>query len=130
MSVYQILYMTLLLTCFGDFSLKNYSILKRMENPGKSEILSHIVDDSSYRACLKKTLSHTRYDEINDKKDVKACSLALYPIIAKKPFKGNEVELEVNDTEHTIVEIAAIETVFLTLKKYGCFLMRLKLHLR
>ena len=48
----------------------------------------------------------------------------------QRKSEGNEVELMVNDTEHTIIKVAAIEMVFSTLKKYGCFLMQFRLHLQ
>jgi hypothetical protein len=40
------------------------------------------------------------------------------------------MELVIDDTEHTIIEVAAIETVFSSLKKHGCFLMGLKVRLQ
>ena len=39
-------------------------------------------------------------------------------------------ELEVKDTEHSITEVAVIETVFSSLKEYRCFSSRLKLFIK
>ena len=53
----MILMITLLLTCFSEFSLNNYSILKRMENPGKNEILLHIVGDPLHQVFEENSFS-------------------------------------------------------------------------
>ena len=110
--------------CFVEFSLEKYSELEKL-NGGKSKILLKLMDDSTYKRVLKKTLNNYHLRE----SDVNSCSRNLYHELSKHA-QGNTEELVITETEHTITEVAAMETVFGALKERGCLSMPIKIFVK
>lgn len=82
-----------------------------------SKILSILLEEREYDVCLKKTAG--RYQLKKD--DVKHCSSnILFNLAEKYADYGNIMDdLTVCDSQHSITEVAAIESIFWTLKKMG-----------
>ena len=79
-----------------------------------------------YKACLMKTAKRYQLQM----HDVKNCSRNVHDIL-KKHDDGNltfDHNLNVHDYQHSITEVAAIESVFWTLKKVGIFYIPLIIH--
>ena len=74
------------------------------------------MGDPEYDECIRITTSRYQLRRI----DNNTCAKVLYHELSKHTH-GNTGELFVRDSEHTMPEIAAIESVFCTLKKRGCF---------
>ena len=70
------------------------------------------MNNQVYKKCLKKV---TQRLQLRDA-DVNMCTRVLYHELSKHAH-GNTAELVVNNTEHTMTEVAAIEAVFCALKK-------------
>lgn len=87
-----------------------------------------LLKDRQYDLCLKKTVC--RYKLAKD--DVKNCSRnILGKLSSYYADYGNSIEdLTVYDSQYSITEVAAIESVFWTLKKLGCIYFPLRIQVK
>ena len=89
-----------------------------------NKILSMLLKEREYDVCLKKTVGRYQLQ----KEDVKNCSKSIFDKLSKYSDHGNTMEdLTVYDFQHSIIEVAAIESVFCTLKKMGCIYFPLRI---
>ena len=115
----QIFFIKLINARSRIFSWRVSPIKKLPRDAGKTQLLEILVKESDYGICLKKTMKRYQLR----KNDINNCSPKLYHELSKHAHThyGNMWKLAVRDTEHTIVEVAAFETVFSTLKNMKCF---------
>ena len=107
---------------FAEFSLEEYKIIRKLRESAKTKILHCLFEDPTYKSCLKTMLDRYQLQ----RQDVEACAQTLYHELSKH-VHGNTKELIVDDSEHSMTEVVALETVFSALKKKGCFKIPLKL---
>ena len=81
-----------------------------------------ITKDHIYEECLTEVLHRYQLR----KNDVNSCSRVLYQELSKHAH-GNVSQLLVTDEDHTITEVAAMESVFGALKNRYCFHLTLKI---
>ena len=94
-----------------------------------SKILSELLKDPEYKNSLDCTLKRYQLRKV----DVNNCSRNIYHELSKHAhtrYYGNMTELVVHDKEHTITEVASIETIFSTLKKRRCFRLPLTIQVQ
>jgi hypothetical protein len=104
---------------FIESALEEYKITYHLpQKSSNTALLGYLMKNDNYRQCVKTTLS--RYPKPLRDKDVDSCTKVLYHELSKHAH-GNMGQLVVMDTEHAMTEVAAIESVFCTLKKLQCF---------
>jgi len=105
-----------------EFSLEQYQKLPKVPHSGKKALIAHLTQDPGYQQCLQDTAQRLQLRT----QDINACTEVLYHELSKHAH-GNTSDLVVNDHEHTITEVAALEAVFCALKAKGCFNFPLKI---
>jgi hypothetical protein len=105
-----------------EFSLEQYQKLPKVPRSTKSDLLNHLTQDPEYVHCLHNVAQRLQLRQW----DINTCTPILYHKLSKHAH-GNTSDLIVNDNEHTITEVAALEAIFCALKKKNCFNFQLKL---
>jgi hypothetical protein len=101
-------------------------ILRRLPDDSEDAVILHeLLKEPTYDVCLKKNVE--RYKLF--KHQVHSCSEAMYYEFSKHAV-GDPGDLHVHDTEHTMTEVAATESIFGALKELGCFRGPVTIHVK
>jgi hypothetical protein len=107
-----------------EYSLDAYGDRIKAPQASKTYLLEHLMKDPEYTNCLETVTERLQLRGA----DVNMCAHVLYHELSKHAH-GNTAELIINNTEHTMTGVAAIEAVFCTLKTKTCFEIPMKIRI-